>query len=75
MPETVAKRGLQLRDSGQSKRLVGGETCLDIGLAQSQMGQQEVGDQHQVQVSYYTGVPNLFMDSLCVTCADRTRAA
>jgi hypothetical protein len=49
---------LELGDAGQSKQhavvLDGG---LGIGLPESQVGPQEVSDQHEMSVAFYSPVP------------------
>ena len=49
LPKHTAERFLELRDAGQSQqRVMFFDGGLDIGLPESQMGQQEVSDQHEM---------------------------
>src|SRR5215831_14083813 len=57
LPQQAPQSRLQLSQAWQSKLPLGFALGLDIGLVQAQMGQQQTGDQHQVQVAYYTSIP------------------
>jgi len=49
VPKHTAESFLELGDAGQSQqRVMCFDSGLDIGLAESQMGQQEVSDQHEM---------------------------
>src|SRR5437764_2387337 len=56
-PQQAPESGLQGSQAWQSKLSLAFQLGFDIGVVQAQMGQQQAGDQHEVQVSDYTSVP------------------